>query len=152
MRRKFLQIIHNPYEIFELFERVSSIFAVLKVRSYLALICPFSHREFGKLTDEAEIAFWTGILVAIFFLTQFLTSLLWAIVADRHGRRSMLTVPLLGSAVTCAFFGTSMSLPQAICIWLLQGIFAGAVGVARGSVAFVMDASNEDRAYEILGI
>lgn len=50
---------------------------------------------FGKITDEAEIAFWTGVLgappirsilssfklkyyqVATFFLTQFLTSLLW---------------------------------------------------------------------------
>lgn len=34
---------------------------------------------------------------------------------------------------------------------LLQGIFAGAVGVARGSVAFVTDSSNEGRAYAILG-
>ncbi|KIK56864.1 hypothetical protein GYMLUDRAFT_46768 [Collybiopsis luxurians FD-317 M1] len=111
----------------------------------------FMVKGFGKLTDEAEIAFWTGILVATFFLTQFLTSLLWATVADRHGRRSVLIVSLLGSAVTCAFFGTSTSLPQAICIRLLQGIFAGAVGVARGSVAFVTDASNEGRAYAILG-
>ncbi|KAJ4473031.1 hypothetical protein J3R30DRAFT_3296642 [Lentinula aciculospora] len=104
-----------------------------------------------NITDEAEIAFWTGILVATFFLTQFLTSLLWATIADRHGRRSVLIVSLLGSAVTCAIFGTSTSLQQAICVRLLQGIFAGAVGVARGSVAFVTDASNEGRAYAILG-
>ncbi len=48
---------------------------------------------FGKFEDEAEIAFWTGVLgmhpqlrprihsylqtVSTFFLTQFLTSLLW---------------------------------------------------------------------------
>ncbi|KAF5390805.1 hypothetical protein D9757_004422 [Collybiopsis confluens] len=111
----------------------------------------FMVKGFGTITDEAEVAFWTGILVATFFLTQFLTSLLWATVADRHGRRSVLVVSLLGSAITCAFFGTSTSLPQAICIRLLQGIFAGAVGVARGSVAFVTDASNEGRAYAILG-
>ncbi|KAJ3887384.1 hypothetical protein GG344DRAFT_55793 [Lentinula edodes] len=106
---------------------------------------------FGKITDEAEIAFWTGVLVATFFLTQFLTSLLWATIAEKHGRRSVLIVSLLGSAVTCAIFGTSTSLQQAICVRLLQGIFAGAVGVARGSVAFVTDTSNEGRAYAILG-
>jgi hypothetical protein len=33
----------------------------------------------------------------------------------------------------------------------MQGIFAGAVGVARGSVTFITDASNEGRAYAILG-
>ncbi|KAK7041431.1 hypothetical protein VNI00_009297 [Paramarasmius palmivorus] len=111
----------------------------------------FMVKGFGKITDEAEVAFWTGILVATFFLTQFLTSLLWATVADKHGRRAVLVISLLGSALTCAAFGTSTSLQQAICIRLLQGIFAGAVGVARGSVAFVTDASNEGRAYAILG-
>lgn len=63
----------------------------------------------------------------------------------------MLIVSLLGSAITCAIFGTSTSLQQAICVRLLQGIFAGAVGVARGSIAFVTDATNEGRAYAILG-
>lgn len=76
---------------------------------------------------------------------------LQATVAEKHGRRAVLTISLLGSAVTCLVFGTCTSLQQAICVRLLQGIFAGAVGVARGSVAFVTDPSNEGRAYAILG-
>ena len=36
-------------------------------------------------------------------------------------------ISLLGSALTCLVFGTATSLQQAICIRLLQGIFAGAV-------------------------
>ncbi|KAF9022340.1 major facilitator superfamily MFS-1 [Hymenopellis radicata] len=111
----------------------------------------FMVKGFGKFEDEAEIAFWTGVLVSTFFLTQFLTSLLWATVADRHGRRAVLVISLLGSAITCAIFGTCTTLEQAICVRLLQGIFAGAVGVARGSVAFVTDPTNEGRAYAILG-
>lgn len=74
-----------------------------------------------------------------------------ATVAEKHGRRAVLVISLLGSAVTCLIFGTCTSLQQAICVRLLQGIFAGAVGVARGSVAFVTDPSNEGRAYAILG-
>ncbi|KAF8905262.1 hypothetical protein CPB84DRAFT_1705871 [Gymnopilus junonius] len=111
----------------------------------------FMVKGFGEFTDEAEVAFWTGILVAMFFLTQFLTSLLWSTVAEKHGRRVVLMISLLGSAFTCLIFGTSTTLQQAICIRLLQGVFAGSVGVARGCVAFVTDPSNEGRAYAILG-
>ncbi|PPQ77975.1 hypothetical protein CVT25_015442 [Psilocybe cyanescens] len=105
----------------------------------------------GDFADEAEVAFWTGILVSTFFLTQFVTSLLWATIAEKHGRRAVLMISLLGSAITCLIFGTATTLQQAICIRLLQGIFAGAVGVARGCVSFVTDPSNEGRAYAILG-
>ncbi|KIK60202.1 hypothetical protein GYMLUDRAFT_614876 [Collybiopsis luxurians FD-317 M1] len=107
-------------------------------------------KGFG-FSDEAEAAFWTGILVAMFFLSQFLTSLLWATLADKYGRRSVLVATLLGSAVSVTAFGLSKSITQAICVRLIQGIFAGAVGVARGSVVFITDSSNEGRAYAILG-
>ncbi|KAF5381368.1 hypothetical protein D9615_008304 [Tricholomella constricta] len=111
----------------------------------------FMVKGFDERANESEVAFWTGILVSTFFLTQFVTSLLWATVAEKHGRRAVLIISLLGSAVTCLIFGTSTTLQQAICIRLMQGIFAGAVGVARGSVTFITDPSNEGRAYAILG-
>ncbi|KAG5646725.1 hypothetical protein DXG03_002407 [Asterophora parasitica] len=111
----------------------------------------FMVKGFGPRANESEVAFWTGILVSTFFLTQFVTSLLWATVAEKHGRRAVLIISLLGSAVTCLSFGTATTLQQAIVIRLMQGIFAGAVGVARGSVAFITDPSNEGRAYAILG-
>jgi len=87
----------------------------------------------------------------MFFVTQFLTSLLWATVADKHGRRAVLFVSLLGTALTCFAFGTSTTFSQAVVIRLLQGIFGGSVGVARGAVSVVTDSSNEARAYAILG-
>ncbi|CDO68655.1 hypothetical protein BN946_scf184790.g4 [Trametes cinnabarina] len=89
--------------------------------------------------------------VSTFFLTQFLTSLLWATVAAKHNPRIVLTVSLFGSAITCCLFGTSTSIQQAIAVRLLQGIFAGAIGVARGCVTSITDQSNEGRAYAILG-
>ncbi len=47
-------------------------------------------------------------------------------------------------------FGTSGSLPEAIAIRLVQGIFGGAIGVFRGSIRDITDATNETRAYAIL--
>ncbi|KZT25803.1 major facilitator superfamily MFS-1 [Neolentinus lepideus HHB14362 ss-1] len=111
----------------------------------------FMVKGFGQFPDDADASFWNGILASSFFLTQFLTSLLWATVAEKHGQRAVLFVSLLGTAFTCCLFGTSKSIQQAICIRLLQGIFAGAIGVARGCVTFVTDPSNEGRAYAILG-
>jgi MFS family permease len=60
-------------------------------------------------------------------------------------------VSLLGTAATCVIFGTATSFKEAVAIRLMQGVFAGAIGVARGSVTFITDASNEGRAYAILG-
>ncbi|KAI0074454.1 major facilitator superfamily MFS-1 [Panus rudis PR-1116 ss-1] len=111
----------------------------------------FMVEGFHQFPDEADVGYWTGILVSTFFLTQFVTSLLWATVAAKHGPRTVLFISLLGSAVTCCLFGTSTSIQQAMAVRLMQGIFAGAIGVARGSVTAVTDQSNEGRAYAILG-
>ncbi|KAJ7064829.1 hypothetical protein C8F01DRAFT_776471 [Mycena amicta] len=110
----------------------------------------FMVKGFGTLKDDAEIAFWTGILVSTFFLTQFLTAIVWANIADVYGRRFALVVSLLGSGVTCTIFGACTTLNTAIGVRLLQGVFGGAVGVARGSVSSLTDATNEGRAYAIL--
>ncbi len=71
-----------------------------------------------------------------------MTSLLWATVAETYGKRVVLFISLFGSAVTCSIFGTSTSLKQAITTRLLQGVFAGAIGVARSSVPLITDATN----------
>jgi hypothetical protein len=44
-----------------------------------------------------------------------------------------------------------MTVKQAVAIRLMQGVFGGAIGVARGCVAVIADPSNEGRAYAILG-
>ncbi|KIK67675.1 hypothetical protein GYMLUDRAFT_155496 [Collybiopsis luxurians FD-317 M1] len=111
----------------------------------------FMVKGFGSFTSDAEVSLWTGLLVSSFFLTQFLTSLLWASIAEKYGRKLVLVVSLLGAAVTCSSFGAATSLWPAIGIRLLQGVFAGAIGVVRGSVSWVTDATNEGRAYAILG-
>ncbi|WWC94943.1 hypothetical protein V866_001795 [Kwoniella sp. B9012] len=109
-----------------------------------------SGREKNSET-EAAVGLWTGNLVSVFFITQFFTSLLWSSIADRHGRRAVLVASLLGSAIALTIFGTSESLPEAICVRLIQGIFGGAVGVFRGSIRDLTDDTNASRAYAVLG-
>ncbi|KAF7318969.1 hypothetical protein HMN09_00232900 [Mycena chlorophos] len=110
----------------------------------------FMVKGFGTLDNEPEIAFWTGILVSTFFLTQFLTAILWANIADAYGRRFALVVSLLGSGITCTIFGACTTLNAALAVRLMQGVFGGAVGVARGAISAITDESNAGRAYAIL--
>jgi len=111
----------------------------------------FMVESFHEFPEGSDVGFASGLLVATLFFTQFLTSLLWATVAEKHGQRLVLFISLLGGSITCALFGTSTSLKQAIAIRLVQGVFAGAQGVARGCVPLISDPSNEGRAYAILG-
>ncbi|KDN48902.1 hypothetical protein RSAG8_02255, partial [Rhizoctonia solani AG-8 WAC10335] len=101
--------------------------------------------------EPGDVGLWTGILVSVFFIAQFLTSILWSSLAERFGRRIVLVISLIGSGLTCIAFGMSKSFGFAITVRLLQGAFGGAVGVARGSVASISDSTNEAQAYAILG-
>ncbi|KAL1405116.1 hypothetical protein Q8F55_008739 [Vanrija albida] len=100
---------------------------------------------------EESAGRWTGNLVSVFYITQFFTSLLWSGIADRHGRRAVLVASMAGSAIALVMFGTSSSLPEAICVRLIQGIFGGSIGVFRGSIRDITDETNAGRAYSILG-
>lgn len=111
----------------------------------------FMVQGFDEFGEGSDVGFYSGLLVSSFFFAQFLTSLLWATVAEKHGRRIVLFLSLLGGSLTCALFGTSTSLKQAVAIRMMQGVFAGAIGVARGCVTVISDPSNEGRAYAILG-
>ncbi|KAA1065331.1 hypothetical protein PGT21_010580 [Puccinia graminis f. sp. tritici] len=112
----------------------------------------FMIEDFGVGGGEAAVGFWAGIVSSVFFLTQFLTSLLWSNVSNKHGRRVVLFSSLLGNAITLILFGSSTTLGMAICARLGQGIFNGAIGVARGAVRDLTDATNEGSAIAWIGL
>ena len=104
-----------------------------------------------QLGDESRVGFWAGILSSIFFFAQFLTSLMWSSVADKHGRKYVLQMSLIGNSLSLIAFGLAPNLQLAILFRLAQGFFNGAVGVARGAVRSLTDETNEGRAYAQMG-
>lgn len=101
---------------------------------------------------DATIGFWAGIVSSVFFLSQFFTSLLWASLAAKHGRRAVLFVSLLGNGLSLLTFGSSTTVGMMICARLAQGVFNGAIGVARGAVRDITDPTNESRAISFMGL
>ncbi|GAA5942487.1 hypothetical protein JCM10213_004789 [Rhodosporidiobolus nylandii] len=101
---------------------------------------------------ESTVSLWTGVVAAVFFLSQFLTAMLWVSIADKHGRRIVLLSSLVGTGLSVMAFGTSKNLGTAICTRLLMGLANGAVGVARSAVTDITDESNRSTAYTLLGL
>ncbi|GAA5981662.1 hypothetical protein JCM10908_004557 [Rhodotorula pacifica] len=101
---------------------------------------------------ESAVSAWTGVVSAVFFLSQFATAMLWVSIAEKHGRRAVLCASLIGNGLTVVAFGTSKNLGTAICTRLAMGLFNGAVGVARSAVQDVTDETNRSTAYTILGL
>ncbi|WFD22526.1 hypothetical protein MEQU1_001198 [Malassezia equina] len=101
--------------------------------------------------NESQVGFWAGIVASTFFFAQFLTSLMWASVAEKRGRRFVLQMSLVGNSLALAAFGMSGNLTTAILFRFAQGFFNGAVGVAKGAVRDLADETNEGRAYAQMG-
>jgi MFS family permease len=88
--------------------------------------------------QSKRIAKLSGVLIAIFPLMQLVTSMLWAKLADTHGRRPVIVWALLVSTISNFGFGFSRSF-WGLMFWRsLSGIVNGNVGVMRTMTAEIV--------------
>lgn len=101
---------------------------------------PLFVKELG-VTDPAEIAVWSGVLMAVTPGLAGLLGPLWGRLADRVGRKLMMVRSLAGFIVTIAAMGLVTSVTQLFVARLVQGIFAGfsVMAMALASVSCPRD-------------
>jgi len=75
-----------------------------------------------------------GWIVALYGLAQLLFLPVWGWVSDRVGRRPVILVSLLGTAVSFAVLATAQSIPVVYLARALTGLFAGSIGAAQAVV------------------
>jgi DHA1 family multidrug resistance protein-like MFS transporter len=85
---------------------------------------PLYVHELG-VTDPAQIAVWSGVLLAVTPAVSGLLGPLWGRLSDRVGRKIMLIRSLAGFVVIIAAMGLVTSVYQLFVARLLQGVFAG---------------------------
>lgn len=73
---------------------------------------------------EGELGYYCGAIESIFGLTQCLAMLFWSRLADRSGRKPVLTWCLMGIAVNAFLFGLSTSIWEMLLYRGLAGIFS----------------------------
>lgn len=99
-----------------------------------------------------EISFYSGLLVASFSFAQFLVSLPWGYLSDRHGRKPSIVLGLLLSVVANAAFGFGRTSLRWLFFWRsLAGVANGNVGLMRTMTAeIVVERKFQTKAFLLL--
>jgi len=87
-----------------------------------------------------------GPLFSSFAVAQLLASPIWGRVSDRYGRRPVLMIGLLASAIAYLIFGFANSLWLLFVCRIVQGFGGGTTGVAQAYVADAMEPSRRAKA------
>lgn len=97
---------------------------------------------------QAEIAKQAGYMTAVFAAAQCLTSMWWGRAADSPllGRKRVLMIGLMGTALSALGIGFSTSLPMALFFRFTAGALNGNIGVLRTMVSEIV----ADKRYVIL--
>lgn len=108
-------------------------------------------RSVHDTQDEAKISMYAGMLITAFALCEASTGMVWGRISDKIGRKPVLIMGLVGTAISMILFGFSKSLWSAIIARALGGLLNGNVGVLQTTVAeLVTRKEHQPRAYSIM--
>jgi len=97
---------------------------------------PFYVQDMG-VTDEAQVKFWSGLLLSSQAVTMALFAPIWGSVADRYGRKLMLERAMFGATVIMTLMGFARTPQQLLLLRALQGCLTGTVPAATTLIASV---------------
>ncbi|KAL2372739.1 MFS multidrug transporter, variant 3 [Blastomyces gilchristii SLH14081] len=107
--------------------------------------------SFKVTDDDRKIALYAGAVTSAFTFAEFTTGVLWGRMSDNFGRKPVLIIGLIGTAISMIVFGFASSLPVALLARALGGLLNGNIGVLQTTVAeLVTDKKHQPRAYSIM--
>lgn len=130
------------------------VFDFLQVASLQAYMF-YQLKSFDQNLSDSDVATQAGILQGAFTAAQFATAIPWGRVADAQwgGRKFVLLVGLVGTAVSCLGVAYSTSFAQAVFWRSFGGAINGTVGIIRTMIAEnVKEKKYHSRAFLILPI
>ena len=95
--------------------------------------------------------FVVGLLFASFSLAQLVASPVLGELSDRWGRRPVLLLSLIGTAVSFAMLAVAQSLLMLFAARIVDGLSGGNITTARAYIADVTEEEHRAKAYGILG-
>ncbi|KAK2810047.1 hypothetical protein FQN50_003241 [Emmonsiellopsis sp. PD_5] len=107
--------------------------------------------SFRVTEDERKIALYVGAVTSAFTFAEFSTGVFWGRMSDSFGRKPVLIMGLIGTAISMIAFGFASNLPIALIARALGGLLNGNIGVLQTTVAeLVTDKKHQPRAYSIM--
>lgn len=114
-----------------------------------ATLVAFQVRFYKISKREEDEAFYAGILLAVFPLTQTLTSSLWGIVSDKIGRKAVICISLFVNAATLGGLAFTTNYYVDLVLRALQGFFDSILASTRSYLHDVTDDTNDANAYTL---
>src|SRR5918995_3406749 len=108
-------------------------------------LLPFYASTFGASP------FVVGLLFASFSLAQLIAAPLLGELSDRWGRRPVLILSLIGTAVSFAMLAVAPSLVMLFAARIVDGLSGGNITTARAYIADVTEEADRPKAYGLLG-
>ncbi|CAA9578911.1 MAG: Multidrug-efflux transporter, major facilitator superfamily (MFS) [uncultured Thermomicrobiales bacterium] len=125
-----------------------AVFASFTGFTFVMPFLPLYIRELG-VTDPGEAALWSGFLFGVSPLLSGLLAPLWAILAERHGRKAMMQRALGVFVVVIVAMAFVTSVYQLLALRVLLGVFGG-FGVM--AVALASSLAPRERVGEAVGL
>ena len=108
--------------------------------AFVAPFLPLYVRELG-ITGESRVRIWAGLLAFAPGIMLTVFSPLWGWLADRYGRKLMLTRAVFSGSVLLALMGTVANAYQLLALRFIQGMLTGTMSAASALVASVTPSS-----------
>lgn len=91
--------------------------------------------------DPRAAVGWAGLMSSSSMIVMATMAPIWGTIADRHGRKSMVTRALFGGGAVVAVMGFARSPEQLLGLRLVQGAFSGTVSAARTLASGIVPAA-----------
>ncbi|KAI5307418.1 hypothetical protein KEM55_008329, partial [Ascosphaera atra] len=113
---------------------------------------PHMASSFPEVTESRYVGFYVGVIASAFAIAQFATNFLWGWLSDRIGRKPVILVGTVLTAVCFVLFGLCKRLWQAIAVQAAMGIVNGNQGIIATCLGEITDRSNQSRAFTYLPV
>lgn len=111
-------------------------------------VLPFVIREY---VPEDSLALWVGILESVYALCAFIAAPFLGSFSDRFGRKPILVISVLGSAVGFVMFGIGGALWVLLVSRIIDGLTAGDMPVMFAYIADITAPEDRAKRYGLLG-
>ncbi|KAJ9305345.1 hypothetical protein DTO217A2_5136 [Paecilomyces variotii] len=107
--------------------------------------------SFHVTTNDGKIALYAGMITSSFTFAEFTAGMFWGRMSDKIGRKPVLIMGLIGTAISMIVFGFAPNLATAMIARALGGLLNGNIGVLQTTVAEIVTVKeHQPRAYSIM--
>ncbi|KAF8630250.1 hypothetical protein AX15_003027 [Amanita polypyramis BW_CC] len=102
--------------------------------------------------DQRKVGYYVGLIEALYFAAEAVTVLQWGRLSDYVGRKPVLLVGLVGSALSMICFGISKTFATLVISRCLCGVLNGNIGVMKSVLGEMLDTTNRIEGFSLLPI